>query len=77
MMPALVRPGPVEVVGHEVDEIQVVGRPPDIDVIEHGSAGRQRGGEQVAVFWQVDADGRQQRQEVGSLLRVTRVLPSN
>jgi hypothetical protein len=77
MVAGLVGPVAKEVVGHEVDGVEILGRLAQVDVLEDRLSGGEGSSEKVPVFGKVDTDGRNEREEVAALLWSARVLPNN
>lgn len=77
MVATLVSPLAEEVVGYEVDRVEILGRLSQVDILQDSFHGREGGSEQVAVFGKVDADRCDQGEEVVSLLWGARVFPND
>lgn len=77
MVATLGRPRPVEVVGIQVESIDVVGAPVQVDVLQDLSRGREGSSNQKTVLWKMDTGCRQQSQKVGTLSRRAWVFPDN
>ncbi len=74
---ALVGPLAVEVVGHQVEGVEIVGRLLQVNVLEDGLRGWESGGEKIVLLGEVDADRCDQGEEIVALLRSAGVLPNN
>lgn len=77
MVAGLVCPLAKEVVGYQVDDVEVLGRPPQVDVLEEKFRGGQGGREQVAVLGKMKANRREQGEKIVPLLWGARVFPDN
>jgi len=74
---ALVGPLAVEVVGHQVEGVEIVGRLPQVDVLEDGFCGWKSGSQEIVLLGKVDADRCDESEEVVALLRGAWVFPNN
>lgn len=77
MVATLGRPRPVEVVGIQVESIDVFGAPVQVDVLQDLSRGGEGSSNQKTVLWKMDTGCRQQSQKVGTLSRCAWVFPDN
>jgi hypothetical protein len=77
MVATLGCPRTVEVVGIQVESIEVFGASAQVDVLENLSRGGEGSSNQKTVLWKMDPGCRQQSQKVSTLSRGAWVLPDN
>lgn len=75
MLAAGVAPGAGEVVGHEVDEVDVLLDPGKVDVLEGPLVGGEGHDDHIFFCGKVEADRCEEGEEVAALLCVIGVLP--
>lgn len=67
----------VEVVGHEVEEIQVFCGPAQIDIAQDRAGGRECGSEKIVFFWKIHTYCRKKCEEIRALEFICGILPHN
>lgn len=75
MVTSSLGPGPGKIVGHEVEEVEVLLGCAEVDVLEGPSAGGKSSAEEVAVAWEVYPNCCEKGEEVPALFEVGRVFP--